>query len=40
MDAFVLIDSLRGETQHIPIARWPLRGEPSGKPALRYTLDV
>jgi 2'-5' RNA ligase len=30
LDEFVLIDSLRGETQHIVVARWPLRGEASG----------
>lgn len=30
VDEFVLIDSLRGETQHIEVARWPLRGEANG----------
>jgi 2'-5' RNA ligase len=23
---FVLVDSLRGETKHVQLARWPLRG--------------
>jgi len=30
MTEFVLVDSLRGQTKHVPLARWPLRGEPNG----------
>jgi 2'-5' RNA ligase len=30
MTEFVLVDSLRGQTKHVPIARWQLRGEPNG----------
>lgn len=29
VDELVLIDSLRGETRHIPLGRWPLRGAPN-----------
>jgi 2'-5' RNA ligase len=29
LDEFVLVDSLRGQTKHVPIARWRLRGEPN-----------
>jgi 2'-5' RNA ligase len=30
MTEFVLVDSLRGETRHISLARWQLRSEPNG----------
>jgi 2'-5' RNA ligase len=30
MTEFVLVDSLRGQTKHITLARWQLRGEPNG----------
>jgi 2'-5' RNA ligase len=30
MSEFVLVDSLRGQTKHVPLARWQLRGEPNG----------
>jgi len=30
MTEFVLVDSLRGRTRHVPLARWQLRGEPNG----------
>lgn len=30
MTEFVLVDSLRGRTVHVPLARWQLRGEPNG----------
>jgi 2'-5' RNA ligase len=30
MTEFVLVDSLRGQTKHVPLARWQLRGEPNG----------
>ena len=30
MTEFVLVDSLRGRTMHVPLARWQLRGEPNG----------
>jgi len=30
MTEFVLVDSLRGQTKHVPLARWRLRGEPNG----------
>ena len=30
MTEFVLVDSLRGQTRHVPLARWGLRGEPNG----------
>ena len=30
MTEFALVDSLRGRTMHVPLARWQLRGEPNG----------
>jgi 2'-5' RNA ligase len=30
MTEFVLVDSLRGQTKHVPLARWQLRGDPNG----------
>jgi 2'-5' RNA ligase len=30
LDELVLVDSLRSQTRHVPIARWRLRGEPNG----------
>jgi RNA 2',3'-cyclic 3'-phosphodiesterase len=30
MTEFVLVDSLREQTRHVPIGRWQLRGEPNG----------
>jgi len=30
MSEFVLVDSLRGQITHVPLARWQLLGEPNG----------